>query len=68
MRGIAPGSFFTATLYLLAAWCGVFVMSASGDHSLMPAHAHLNLIGGVVTALSGLYYHMVPKAGNHWLA
>ncbi|MGG6897746.1 hypothetical protein [Rhizobium sp. BR 315] len=68
MRGIAFWFFFTATLYFLAGMVWGIVMAASDDHSLMPAHAHLNLIGGVVSALAGLYYHLVPKAGAHWLA
>ena len=68
MRGIAFWFFLTAALYLLAGMAWGIVMSASGDHSLTPAHAHLNLIGGVVMALSGVYYHLVPRAGSHWLA
>ncbi|MFS8051052.1 hypothetical protein [Rhizobium sp. BR 314] len=68
MRGIAFWFFFTATLYFLAGMVWGIVMAVSDDHSLMPAHAHLNLVGGVVSALAGLYYHLVPKAGGHWLA
>jgi cbb3-type cytochrome oxidase subunit 1 len=43
-------------------------MGASEDFRLMPAHAHLNLVGWVTMALFGLYYHLVPKAGEHWSA
>ena len=32
--------------------------------SLAPAHAHLNLIGGVLLFLFGLYYRPVPAAGT----
>ncbi|EBA05888.1 hypothetical protein [Sagittula stellata] len=37
-------------------------MSASGDHSLSIAHAHLNLVGWVGFAIFGIYYHLVPAA------
>ncbi|WP_417525872.1 hypothetical protein [Marinovum sp.] len=37
-------------------------MSASGDHTLSPAHAHLNLLGWVSMAIFGFYYHLVPGA------
>lgn len=68
MRGIAFWFFFTATLYVTAGMIWGIAMAASGDHSLYPAHAHLNLVGWVTMALFGVYYHLVPKAGEHWLA
>ena len=37
-------------------------MSATGDHSLSPAHGHLNLIGFVAMAVFGTYYALVPSA------
>lgn len=68
MRGISFWFFFTGTLYVAAGMVWGIVMAASGDHSLYPAHAHLNLVGWVTMALFGVYYHLVPKAGQHWLA
>ena len=35
---------------------------------LAPAHAHLNLIGGVLLFLFGLYYRLIPAAGTTTLA
>jgi len=35
---------------------------------LAPAHAHLNLIGGVLLFLFGLYYRLIPAAGRSLLA
>lgn len=35
---------------------------------LAPAHAHLNLVGGVLLFLFGLYYRLIPAAGNSTLA
>jgi len=43
-------------------------MSVRGDHTLAPAHAHLNLVGWATMALFGLYYHVVPKAAASLLA
>ncbi len=37
-------------------------MAASQDHTMAPAHAHLNLIGWVGFSIFGFYYHMVPTA------
>jgi cbb3-type cytochrome oxidase subunit 1 len=44
------------------------VMSATMDHTLAPAHAHLNLIGWVTMGLFGVYYHNVPAAAQTHLA
>ena len=38
------------------------VMAASHDYTLMPVHAHMNVIGWVSFFLFGLYYRFVPAA------
>ena len=43
-------------------------MSATHDHTMSPAHAHLNLVGWVTFAIFGLYYHLVPTAAEAPLA
>ncbi|HLZ03691.1 MAG TPA: hypothetical protein VKR55_16280 [Bradyrhizobium sp.] len=51
--------------------CGMLlgiVMGISEDFVLQPAHAHLNLLGGVMLFLFGLYYRVVPAAGGSRLA
>jgi hypothetical protein len=43
----------------MAALCGMglgIFMATNQDFTLMPAHAHLNLLGWVTMALYGLYY------------
>jgi hypothetical protein len=35
-------------------------MAASGDHSVFPAHAHLNLLGWVSLFLIGIFYRFHP--------
>ena len=58
---------FLATLYfrtailLLIIGIGIGIhMSIAGDHSVMGAHAHLNLLGWVTSALFGAYYALNP--------
>ena len=44
------------------------VMGIRQDFVLMPAHAHLNLLGFVTMFLSALYYRVVPEAAARGLA
>lgn len=63
-----------AVVYLLCGiGLGVF-MGASGDHSLFPVHAHLNLLGWVSMALFAWIYDRCPAlaanrlgAAHFWL-
>jgi hypothetical protein len=43
-------------------------MGVTQDFRLVPAHAHLNLVGAVVPFLAGLYYQAVPQAAKGWFA
>ena len=43
-------------------------MSVTRNHSLAPAHAHLNLIGFVIMSLFGIYYALTPDAAASGLA
>ena len=57
-----------AVIYFVAAVAlGVF-MGASGDHSLFPLHAHLNLLGWVSMALFGLLGKAFPGIADNLLA
>jgi cbb3-type cytochrome oxidase subunit 1 len=53
-------SFPAAILLAIAGMIWGIVMAASGDHSAMPAHAHLNLLGWVSLFLFGIFYHLHP--------
>jgi hypothetical protein len=44
------------------------VMGIRQDFTLMPAHAHLNLLGFVTLFLCALYYRAVPEAAASRLA
>ncbi|RCW22557.1 hypothetical protein DFR48_10879 [Ciceribacter lividus] len=68
MRGISFWFFMTAIVYVTLGMIWGIVMAATGDHRLAAAHAHLNLVGWVTLALFGIYYHLVPAAGEHLLA
>jgi hypothetical protein len=54
-------------LLLVGMGFGIF-MAASQDHTLMPAHAHLNLLGFVATLLMGLVYRIDPVVDASALA
>jgi hypothetical protein len=43
-------------------------MGIRQSFSLAPAHAHLNLVGGVLLFVFGLYYKLFPTAGDSALA
>jgi hypothetical protein len=43
-------------------------MGIRQDFSMAPAHAHFNLVGGVLLFVFGLYYRMVPAARDSTLA
>ena len=47
--------------FVLATGLGVF-MAMAQDHSLFPVHAHLNLLGWVSLALTGVLYERFPAA------
>jgi hypothetical protein len=53
-------SFPAAILLAIAGMVWGIVMAASGDHSAMPAHTHLNLLGWVSLFLFGIFYHLHP--------
>lgn len=52
--------FQAAVLLVLAGMMWGVIMAISGDHSAMPAHAHLNLLGWVSLFLFGIFYHLHP--------
>lgn len=58
----------TSVVILLAGMLAGITMGIAQNFTLAPAHAHLNLIGGVLLFLFGLYYRLVPAAGTSTLA
>ena len=62
MKNIAFVFFATAAIAVTIGMAWGIQMSASGDHTLGGAHAHLNLVGWVTMALFGVYYLLTPSA------
>ncbi|MGO4450943.1 hypothetical protein AB4Y96_18665 [Phyllobacterium sp. TAF24] len=52
--------FKTATVFFLIGILLGLQMGISGDHAAFPAHAHLNLLGWVTSAIFGIYYALNP--------
>lgn len=61
-------SFRAAVLMVIAGMIWGIVMAISQDHSTLPAHAHLNLLGWVSLFLFGIYYHLHPTLDLNRLA
>lgn len=68
MRPIANLFFLTGAIFALCGMVWGIQMSASHDHSLSPAHGHLNLIGFVSMSVFGAYYALSPGAAQSMLA
>lgn len=66
---IATFCFVTSTLAALGGMNLGLYMGIEGDFTLVPVHAHLNLLGWVTMALYGLYHRGVLRDGNRlpWL-
>ena len=57
-----------SVVVLLIGMLAGIAMGITQNFVLAPAHAHLNLVGGVLLFLFGLYYRLVPAAGITALA
>jgi hypothetical protein len=68
MRGIGFYFFIAGVLCVTLGMFWGIGMAISGDHTLAPAHAHLNLVGWVSMGLFGLYYTLTPSAAASTLA
>src|ERR1700704_5862190 len=61
-------SFRAAVLMVIAGMIWGIAMGISQDHSTLPAHAHLNLLGWVSLFLFGIYNHLHPAVDLNRLA
>lgn len=62
MTGLASRFFATALIYAVLGMTLGLIMGMSQDHSQLPTHAHLMLIGWVSFAIYGFFYHAFPGA------
>ena len=64
-----PSLFFaTGAILALIGMAWGIQMSATQDHTLSPAHGHLNLIGFVAMSVFGTFYALCPLAAAARLA
>jgi hypothetical protein len=61
-------SFRLAVAFILVGIAMGIGMAASQNHAIMPAHAHLNLLGWVSLFLFGIYYERRPALDTSRLA
>lgn len=60
--------FKSATIFFVIGIVMGLHMGISGDHSPFPAHAHLNLLGWVSSAIFAIYYALNPAKAERKLA
>lgn len=60
--------FKTAIVFLILGIGAGLQMAISGDHSEFPAHAHINLLGWVTSAIFGGYYALNPAKAERRIA
>jgi hypothetical protein len=61
-------SFRLAVLFVLVGMAMGIEMAATQNHAIMPAHAHLNLLGFVSLFLFGIYHERRPALDTSCLA
>jgi hypothetical protein len=64
MPRISLAFFTVAALCGLAGMIWGAIMGATGDHGMMPAHAHLNLLGWVTLSIMGGFYALRGGPGG----
>ncbi|MBI1415858.1 MAG: cytochrome-c oxidase [Limimaricola sp.] len=65
---VSRGFLVMGCLYLIAGISIGMYMGASTDHTLVPAHAHINLLGFTLMSVFGLVYRVVPAMAESGLA
>ncbi|MCC2609190.1 hypothetical protein [Neorhizobium petrolearium] len=68
MKNIAFYFFGAAVLCVTVGMFWGIQMSISHNHTMAPAHAHLNLVGWTTLGLFGLYYTVTPNAAGTMLS
>ena len=68
MPKVSTYYFKTAVIFLIVGIAMGLQMSISGDHNVIGAHAHANLLGWVTMALFGTYFAFAPAKADGRLA
>jgi hypothetical protein len=65
---VSRGFLVMGAVYLLVGILFGMYMGGSGDHSLAPVHAHINLLGFTLMSIFGLAYRLLPALAESGLA
>ncbi|MDW4498159.1 hypothetical protein R5H30_09225 [Sulfitobacter sp. D35] len=68
MKGLSLAFMLSGIVAVIVGMVWGLQMGASQDHTMAPAHAHLNLLGWVSLSIFAVYYHLVPRAEDSRLA
>jgi cbb3-type cytochrome oxidase subunit 1 len=68
MTGLASRFFASALFYAVLGMTLGLAMGMTHDHTQMPTHAHLLVVGWVSFAIWGFFYHTFPSAAANRLA
>ena len=65
---ISRGFLLMGAVYLVVGVGFGMYMGGSGDHTLAPVHAHINLLGFTLMTIFGLAYRLIPSMAEGMLA
>lgn len=65
---ISRGFLIMGALYLIVGVTMGSYMGATQDHTLMPIHAHINLLGFTLMTIFGLAHRLIPGLAGTWMA
>ena len=68
MPRVSLAFFSVAALYAVIGMSWGIIMGATDDHSMFPAHAHLNLLGWVTMSIYGIFYALAAARASQRLA
>ena len=68
MQGVARKFFVFGIVFAIAGMVLGITMAMSGDHLEMPVHAHIMVVGWLMSAIFGFFYHLFPVARQNKLA
>ena len=64
MQGVSRNFFTLAIGYAIVGMVLGLSMAMSHDHTQMPTHAHIMVLGWVMSSVFAFFYHLVPAAGH----
>ena len=68
MQGVARNFFTLAIVYAILGMILGLSMAMSHDHTQMPTHAHIMVLGWLMSSVCAFFYHLVPAARASRLA